>query len=68
MTIQIYLNGEPREIAEGHTVADLIEACGLRPEQVAIEVNRALVARERRAGTALEPGDRVELVTLVGGG
>ena len=41
---------------------------GLKPEQVAVEVNRELVARARRAEHPLRPGDAIELVTLVGGG
>ena len=68
MDIRIQVNGEPREVPAGTNVDDLVRDCGLRPEQVAIEVNEALVARDRRAATALKEGDRVELVTLVGGG
>ncbi len=68
MEIRIQVNGKGREVAAGSTLADLVEAHGLRPEQVAIELNEALVARDRREATALREGDRVELVTLVGGG
>ena len=68
MNVTILLNGEPTEISEGGSVADLLAARGLRPELVAIEVNKSLVARDERPRTILEDGDRVELVTLVGGG
>lgn len=68
MDIRIQLNGAPREVPEGSTVAELVEALGLVPEQVAVELNRGLVPRARRAQTRLREGDRVELVTLVGGG
>ncbi len=64
----IQLNGEPREIPAESTVADLIEALGLRADQVAVELNKGLVPRTRRGETALSDGDHVELVTLVGGG
>jgi thiamine biosynthesis protein ThiS len=68
MTIRIQLNGEERELATACTVADLIEELGLRPEQVAVELNKDLVTRAVRSETPLSEGDQVELVTLVGGG
>lgn len=67
-TIRIELNGAPRELRSGATVADLVGELGLRPEVVAIEVNESLVPRAERARRTLAEGDRVELVTLVGGG
>jgi thiamine biosynthesis protein ThiS len=67
-TMKILLNGEPRDVSADCTVAALVEDLGLRPEQVAVERNRMLVARARRATAQLEEGDELELVTLVGGG
>jgi len=66
--MQIRLNGTAIEVADGTTVAELVASRDLAPEQVAVEVNESLVARARRTETRLAPGDRVELVTLVGGG
>ena len=66
--VHIILNGEPRELPSGHTIAQLIDDLDLRPEQVAVELNRELVPRDRRAATRLAENDRIELVTLVGGG
>lgn len=68
MQIQIEVNGVPRAVPEGCTVAELVEALGLRPEVVAVERNQGLVRRSERATTRLLAGDRVEVVTLVGGG
>jgi thiamine biosynthesis protein ThiS len=68
MQIQIELNGEARAVPEGTTVAQLVESLGLRPEVVAVERNQRLVPRPERASTRLQTGDRLELVTLVGGG
>jgi thiamine biosynthesis protein ThiS len=67
-TIRIELNGAPRDLRAGATVAALVAELGLRPEVVAIEVNQALVPRVERERRTLADGDRVELVTLVGGG
>ena len=47
---------------------DLIATFQLTPERVAVEVNERLVRRAVYADTRLQPGDRVEIVTLVGGG
>lgn len=66
--MRIRVNGTEREVEDGTTVEELLRELGLRPELVAVERNEQLVARERRALELLAPGDRVELVTLVGGG
>jgi thiamine biosynthesis protein ThiS len=68
MQIQIEVNGDARTIPQGTTVARLVESLGLRPELVAVERNQRLVPRAERGATELAPGDRIELVTLVGGG
>ena len=66
--MQISLNGKPREVERGDTVASLLEALGLDPRQVAVERNLELAPRTRHAATILTAGDRIEVVTLVGGG
>ena len=67
-TIEIELNGRKRAVREGETVAELVAELGLRPGMVAVEVNERLVARDRREATSLQAGDKVELVTIMGGG
>jgi len=66
--MQIFLNGKTRELSSDTTVAGLMALLELRTEIVAVEVNEGLVARSRREEHALCEGDRVEIVTLVGGG
>jgi thiamine biosynthesis protein ThiS len=66
--MEIIVNGQPRRIDEGATVAALLVELGLDPRQLAVERNLELVPRAEHAATKLEPGDRVEVVTLVGGG
>ena len=65
--MQVIVNGQPRETAEGSTVADLIKAAGLTPQKVAIELNRRLL-RSEKYDTILKAGDEIEIVTFVGGG
>ncbi len=66
--MQIFVNSESRHAVEGTTVAQLLQALGLEGKIVAVEVNLRLVPRAQHAGCALREGDRVEIVTLVGGG
>lgn len=64
--MRIRLNGEERELPAGTSVAELVAQETSGP--VAVERNGELVPRARHAGTELADGDRVEIVTLVGGG
>jgi sulfur carrier protein len=67
-TIGITLNGQPREIASAGTLSTLIKDLGLGQAAVAAEVNGVVVPKHRHASTPIQDGDRIELVTLVGGG
>jgi thiazole synthase len=67
-TLEITLNGQRREVPQPMTVAQLLGHLQLKPEYVAVEVNRDLVTRARHAETPLAPGDVLEIVALVGGG
>ena len=67
-SLQLRVNGELREVAQGATVADLVANLGLKPEQVAVERNRQIVRRPDHAETLLRDGDHLEVVTFFGGG
>jgi sulfur carrier protein len=64
----IVVNGETRSVPPGTTVAALIVELGLGDRRVAVERNRDVVPRAEHGTTKLAAGDRVELVTFVGGG
>jgi sulfur carrier protein len=66
--MQIEVNGERREVAEGTTIAGLLRELEVAVPHVAVEVNLEVVPRARHGETKLQPGDRLEVVTLVGGG
>ncbi len=66
--MQITVNDEVRDVAAGSTIADLLEELGMRPKFVAVERNLELVPRARHAECELAENDRLEVVTLVGGG
>lgn len=66
--MRIVVNGEPREVAPGTGVPDLLLELGLSDRPCAVEVNERVVPKGKHASCALKDGDRIELVTLVGGG
>jgi sulfur carrier protein len=66
--MQLTINGQSRQIAENATVAELLDELKLNGKPVAVEVNLELVPRQRHGEHRLADGDRLEIVTLVGGG
>lgn len=64
----ISVNGEKTEIAEGLTIAQLLEELNIRPGRVVIELNRDIVSREAYGSAILKEGDALEIVHFVGGG
>jgi thiazole synthase len=66
--LTLNINGEPRHLPGPQTVAELLRALGHDPHRVAVEVNNDVVPARRHAEHLLGEGDRVEIVTLVGGG
>jgi sulfur carrier protein len=67
-SFEIIVNGAARQVTAGATVAQLLADLGLAGRRVAVERNRDIVPRARHADVRLQPGDRLELVTFVGGG
>ncbi|MDP9053318.1 MAG: sulfur carrier protein ThiS [Acidobacteriota bacterium] len=66
--IQATVNGERRGFAAETSLLDIVRALHLEPEQVAIELNRAIVKRAAWSATGVESGAEIEIVQFVGGG
>ena len=64
----ITVNGEPREIVEGSSLADLVAAMDQAPQALATAVNGDFVSREARASRQLEDGDAVFTFQPITGG
>ena len=64
----ITLNGEPVEVAEGTTVAEVVARLCTSDRGVAVAVEREVVPRSRWADVVVPPGARVELLTAAAGG
>ena len=66
--VDVVVNGAVRAVAAGASALDLVVELGLERRPVAVEVNGRVVPRRDLAACMLLAGDRLEIVTLVGGG
>ena len=66
--LSLTVNGEPRHIVSGASIADLVRNLELDPAKVAVERNGVIVPRSTLAQAALGDGDVLEIVHFVGGG
>lgn len=67
-TVDVTINGEPRVVAAGATLLELLASLELDPRAVVVEHNRVIVRRPRLSGVTVADGDAIELVHFVGGG
>ena len=66
--MKLAINGEDRELRALSTLSDVITELGMKPDRIAVELNRELIPRTRWAATPVSDGDRLEIVHFVGGG
>lgn len=66
--MQVSVNAEPIDVPHGCTIAQLLDQLGRARELCAVEINQTLAPKRERDAIVLNEGDRVEIVTLVGGG
>jgi sulfur carrier protein len=67
--MKLHINGEERDFnLASATLSALVEALGMKPDRVAVELNRDIIPRDRWSETPLHDGDQLEIVHFVGGG
>jgi sulfur carrier protein len=66
--INIQVNGEPRSCLSETAIPDVLQQLGFNPRLVAVEYNGEILHRQFWPHTQIQPGDRLEVVTIVGGG
>ena len=66
--MKVQINGEDRQVADGTSLAGLLESLELGEVRVAVERNLEIVPKDRYDETTLAEGDHLEIVTFVGGG
>jgi sulfur carrier protein len=67
-TISLYVNGEVRHCSPETSLPDLLQQLGMNPRLVAVEYNGEILHRQFWESTPIQEGDRLEIVTIVGGG
>jgi thiamine biosynthesis protein ThiS len=65
--MNLTINGETQS-SSSESLGALVERLGMKPDRVAIELNREIVPRDQWSQTLLHDGDRLEIVHFVGGG
>jgi sulfur carrier protein len=70
MTDQITLqvNGETRSCSAQTRLPELLEQLDFNPRLIAVEYNGEILHKQFWEGTQMQEGDRLEIVTIVGGG
>jgi thiamine biosynthesis protein ThiS len=66
--IEIQVNGEQRDCRADATVGDLLRELAIKTERVAVELNLEILDRKEFDHRSLKPGDRVEILSFIGGG
>ena len=66
--MKLVINGEERAVPDVASLGALIESLGMKPDRVAVELNREIVQRGKWSDTHLHDGDKLEIVHFVGGG
>lgn len=67
-TITLNVNGEPQNCPPETSLPKFLQQLGLNPRLVAVEYNGEILHRQFWETTTMEAGDRLEIVTIVGGG
>ena len=66
--MELMVNGEKRQVADGLTASGLLDTLQIMPERVVVEVNLTILKRVQLQEAVLKGGDQVEIVQFVGGG
>ena len=66
--LRVQVNGEPHDLPQGCSVAELLAQLDLIGRRVALALNREVVPRSTYADVMIQDGDRIEILEAVGGG
>tara|TARA_Y100000996_G_scaffold369441_1_gene316410 strand:- start:563 stop:763 length:201 start_codon:yes stop_codon:yes gene_type:complete len=66
--MNIFLNNEPETLSDGSTVKKLLENKNIKNTYYAVEINRKIIPKSDHETYLIKDGDRVEIITAIGGG
>ena len=66
--MEVRINGKPKEVPEGLSVAALVQDLGLETRFAAVALNGEVIRRADHPAVIVKEGDRIEIVQAVSGG
>ena len=66
--MNILLNNKPEELLERLTIEKLLEMKSIKSKYYAIEINNKIIPKSEHAEYLLKDGDKIEIITAIGGG
>ena len=66
--MNILLNNKPEKLFDGLTVKKLLENKNVKNKYYAVEINRKIIPKSDHETYVIKDGDRIEIITAIGGG
>lgn len=66
--MQLFINGQKQELKPDTRISDLLKQLQINSGAVAVELNLAIVPKNQFENTVLKEGDKLEIISFVGGG
>lgn len=68
LQVEVFVNGQRQTCAPETSLPNLLTQLGIEPRLVAVEYNGEILHRQYWPDTQIQTNDRLEIVTIVGGG
>ena len=66
--MNIILNNESDEVHDGITIKELLDDKKIKTKYIAIEINKKIIPKSSYYKYELKEGDKIEIITAIGGG
>ena len=66
--MNILLNNKPEKLFDGSTVKKLLENKNIKNKYYAVEINRKIIPKSDYGTYVIKDGDKIEIITAIGGG
>ena len=66
--MNILLNNKPEKLFDGSTVKKLLENKNIKNKYYAVEINRKIIPKSDHETYIIREGDKIEIITAIGGG
>lgn len=66
--MKVSINGKKTDIENGVTIEKLLVSLGVRPEGIAVELNKEIVPKASHKRTIIKENDSIEIIRMAGGG